>query len=150
MGRFESAAYTLEEPREPKTKTREILVGMKTVVDQDGDAACVNLEFSNQNPFRCHLPLLQAASIMNELRNASVQMIEKQHLHLDKGASKVLELCQAAIRPAVIQVMVDPVTHDRLFLFQFDHQAPIAVRVSPLDLPAMLAQLARAVANSVN
>lgn len=150
MGRYESAALSLEEPREPKSKTRELLLGMKTEIDPDGDAASVSLEFSNITPFRCHVPLLQAASIMNELRYASVQMIEKQHLKLDHGASKVLELCEAAIRPSVIQVMVDPTTHDRLFLFQFDHQAPIAVRVSPLELPVMLAQLARAVAHSVN
>lgn len=149
MGRF-TEALTLESPPEPTTKRHELLVGLRASIQPDGEAASIAVQFTNIKPFNVHVPLLQAASIVNEMRAAAAGMIERQYLKLDRGAGYVLELCEAAQHPAVIQIMVDPITQDRLFLFQFDHDGPVSLRISALELPMMLAQLARAIARASN
>lgn len=128
----------------------ESLEGVHFSVEPGGGATHVDLKFSHMAPFRCHLPLGQATNIMSELRQASLTMAERQHISLDRDAARILEICEGAIRPSIIEVLVDPMTHDRVFIFQFEHHGPLSVRVSPEGVPAMLLQLAKAVARSIN
>lgn len=140
----------LEEPEEPRSSTHEVVLGLRADVHPDGDSTSVAVHFSNMPPFRVHVPLAQAGPILNELQHAAVQMVNRQQLHLDRGASQIIALCEQAARPAQLQILVEPLTHDRVFIFQFSDRAPISVRISPAELPIMLAQLARAIARSVN
>lgn len=149
MGCF-SEAQGLGEAREPKTRRHELLVGLRAEVDPVGEATSFSLAYTNQEPFRVHMPLLQIASVMRVLRDAAETMMYRQHLALDRGTNGLLELCETSRRPAVIQILVDPISHDRMFLFQFEHDAPVSLRISAEELPFMLAQLGRAIARSCN
>lgn len=150
MGLRYEEALRLGEPPEPKSKRHELLVGLRAEPDPDGQAASISLAFTNVTPFRVHLPLMQAASIMNEIRHVASQMMERQHLTLDRGAYQLLELLQESQHPSRYEILIDPITHDRLFLFGFNNDAPVTLRLSPDECPIMLAKLARAVARAAN
>lgn len=154
MGEYQVGVYIealkLPEPPEPTSKRHELLIGLRAEVDPAGDAASISLAFTNKDPFKVHLPLLQAASVMNELRFIASQMMDRQHLALDRGANQILELCEAAPHPAVVDVLVDPLTQDRIFIFQFDNDPVFAVRIAVEELPLVLARLSRAIAHAAN
>lgn len=149
MGRY-ADALVLEEPPEPRTRRHETLVGLRADVEPDGEATNFNVHYSHQDPFKVRIPLLQVVSVMNELRAATLGMLDRQRLKLDRGASYIQELCEQAKRPSVVQVMVDPITKDRTFIFQFENEAPVTVRISAQEMPVVLTQLAKAVARSSN
>lgn len=144
------AARNLEASPEPKSKRCELLLGMSTEVEPDGEGATFTVAYTHQSPFRVHVPLMQAASILNEMRSLTALMMARQHMALDRGASRLVEICQAARHPVFIQPFVDPSTHDRVFLFQFEQEVPLAVRIAPDVLPLVLAQLSRAIAGTLN
>ena len=92
--------------------------------------------------------MLQVFSLTHEMRHLTGQMINRQNLAIDRGASHMLEMFQVAPRPANTQVVVEPVTHDRLFLFQFERDPPITIRIPADELPLLFAQAARAIARA--
>lgn len=49
-----------------------------------------------------------------------------------------------------VQITVDPLTLDRLFVVHSEERAPILLRVSPIELPGILRDLALAIARSLH
>ncbi|HEV7278424.1 MAG TPA: hypothetical protein VGN80_19255 [Devosiaceae bacterium] len=137
-------AHVLETSRTPA----ERLIDLRASVSPEGEAASFDLLFTNQTPFRCELPYSDMPGFFAEIRHAANLMINRQALRLDSGADQTLEMCQMALRPAIIEIIVDPLTSDRLFLFQFHDHAPVALRISAAELPMMLQQLAEAIRRS--
>lgn len=128
----------------------ENLLTIRSAVDFDGAAADFRLHFTNQHPFVAHVPFVDMPAIFSEIRHAVTLMVNRRQALPDRGAAALLELCATALRPAIIQILVDPLTADRLFLFQFEDHAPISLRISPLELEGMLQDLAAAIARSKN
>lgn len=60
------------------------------------------------------------------------------------------ELLAKALRPVGVQVIVDPVTLDRLFILHFEDHGPIHIAIGPAELACILNDLSRAVASSLN
>ena len=149
MGYFHRAIKGLEQP-EPQSIVHEHLVGLHAEVHPDGDSASVAVQFTNQPAFRVYVPITQAAEVMTELNAATALMVQRQSFKLDKGASKLLEMCETAMRPAAIEVIVDPVTHDSVFIHHFAGHQPITIRISAEELPIFLAKLAAAISRSAN
>lgn len=88
--------------------------------------------------------------IFSEIRYASSLMLNRQELHIDHGASSMLELCQGALRPCAVEPLIDPLTWDRLFIIQFLDHAPIAIRMSAVETHQSLMRLARVSAAAAN
>lgn len=128
-----------EFPVEPTSTIPEYLMGMRSSVATDGSGTLFDLAFTNQKPFRLLVPFNGMPAIFSEIRHAQVLMIQRQRMHLDRGAEQMLELCETALRPSHLDVLVDPHNGDRLFIHQFEHHAPVAFRVSPVDVMANLA-----------
>lgn len=149
MGSY-ADALGLEPPQEPMSTRQDRLVGLRAEVEPDGEATSFALQYTNHEPFQIRMPLLQAVSVMNEMRVATLAMIDRQRLKLDRGAGYIREICERAKRPSVVQIMVDPISQDRTFLFQFENEPPITVRISAEEMPMVLAQMARAAAKAAN
>ena len=146
-----AGALRLVEPREEGRQAEECLLGMHSEVSPDGEAVVFTVEYTNHQPIRVQMPYCQAVAITDELQARTAEMAERQALNSpDWGAAFILGLCRDAERPAVIQIHVDPMTKDRVFLFQFEERAPVTIRVPFVELPGMLAELARAMARSIN
>jgi hypothetical protein len=139
-----------ERPPEPAESGHERLVGLRASVSDDGDATSFAIQFTNQPAFKVHVPLPQIVGILDEIRYASETMVNRQQIKLDRGASVLLGMCETALRPAVVQILIDPMTQDRLFILQFTEHAPLAFRVSALELPLILNQLAATIARSLH
>jgi hypothetical protein len=122
--------------------TTENLLGIRGAVDHDGGTAFFDVAFTNQHAFRASVPFEVMPLVLAEINAASTAMLRRQSLQLDKGAAALLELCEAALRPASVDVVVDPRTHDRLFIHHFFHQAPVVFRVSPLDTQRNMSRVA--------
>lgn len=60
------------------------------------------------------------------------------------------ELRAKAQRPSSVEVRVDPVTFDRLFIVRFEDRDPLLLAVAPTDLAAILHTLSAAIAQSLN
>lgn len=137
---------------EPDTlsDSTEHLLSLRSSVDVDGNAADFDLSFTNQHPFRAHIPFETMPMILTEIRRASALMLVRQQFHLDRGAGKLLELCETALRPANLEIIVDPRNGDRLFIHQFEDHSPIAFRVTPMEVYANLARIAGAMTRALN
>lgn len=111
----------------------EHLLGIRGGVDLDGGAAHFDVAFTNQTAFRAAIPFNVMPVVLAEIRAASALMLQRQSIHLDRGQEALLSLCETALRPAQVDVLIDPLTGDRIFLHQFFDHAPIALRASPLE-----------------
>lgn len=111
----------------------ESLLSLSGGVDLDGGAATFDVLLTNQPAFRAVIPFGMMPQVMTEIRRASAVMLHRQHLRLDKGAEALLELCETALRPARVEVIVDPRNQDRLIVHQFGDHPPLVFRFDPLQ-----------------
>lgn len=128
----------------------ERVLGLRVSVSPDGDGATFTVELSSMPPFNVYVPFGEIGGVLNEVRFAAAEMAAKQRLKLNRGAEALEDLCDAALRPSLIHITTDPVTHDRLLLMQFDRSPPLTLRISPLHLPALLTELSKAFASAMN
>jgi hypothetical protein len=131
-------------PRTVRNNTHEQLLMLRASVSPDGDAARFAVHFTNGRPFRVEIGAGEFPAWFAEMRHASALLVARQRLTLDRGAARLLELCDTAVHPAGSDIIPDPVTGDRVLLFQFHEHAPFAVRLSPADLLFHLQQVAGA------
>lgn len=130
---------------EPLSLCAERVLNIRGTVSQDGDNSRFYLAFTNQKPFMVDVPFRAMPAIFAEIRHAQALMVQRQRLHLDGGAEKLLELAQTALRVANVEFLLDPLTADLITIHQFEDHAPMAVRVGPLDLQGNLQRLAQVV-----
>lgn len=57
---------------------------------------------------------------------------------------------ERAVRVTAVEIYVDADTLDRIFIVHSESQEPISLRVSPVELPVILADLAEAISKSMN
>jgi hypothetical protein len=119
----------------------EILRGIRGGVDLDGGTAHFDVAFTNQNAFRGQIPFEVMPLVLAEIRAASALMLRRQQLRLDHGHDTMLALMDTALRPAQVEAIVDPLTHDRIIIHQFYDHAPILFRLSPLELQMNMATI---------
>jgi len=112
----------------------ERLIGLRSAVDHEGEFVSFDLHFTNQHPFKLRIEPAEMASIFSEIRQASTVMLTRQRLHLDHGASRLLEMMEAALRPDTFDAVMDPTNLDRVLIYQFAQHAPIAIRMSAPDI----------------
>lgn len=129
---------------EVKTAHCEEMLGIKSEIDHDGDAATCSVAFTNQHPFNVHVPFDGVALLLQEFRNVASVMMARQRLKLDRGASKVIELAEMARPPTDIDVMVNPLTADRILMVYFADSPPVALRLAPDIITATRAKIERA------
>jgi hypothetical protein len=60
------------------------------------------------------------------------------------------ELLHAALTVLAVEIYVDPETLDRIFVIHSEEREPVVLRVSPVDLPGILAHLSARIAKSLN
>lgn len=144
------SAIRLDVEPDFSSDSTEHLLALRSSVDLDGAAADFDLHFTNQAPFRAHIPFDTMPLILTEIRRAAGLMLVRQQFQLDHGAEKLLELCETALRPAHLEVIIDPRNGDRLFIHQFDDHAPIAFRLSPVEVQANLGYIAGQMAKSLH
>lgn len=60
------------------------------------------------------------------------------------------ELLAKALRPLTVDVCVDPVTLDRVFTLHFEEHPPLHIAVGAAELTAILGNITKAVARSLN
>jgi hypothetical protein len=131
-------------------ETHEHLLDLRANVHSDGDATSFAVAFTNQKPFKVKVSFEEMAPILNELRYASNLMMSRQRRKLDGGAQKMMDLVEHALRPTHIEIIVNPVTGDRVFILLFDDHAPMAIAISPADLQVCCADLADATSKATN
>lgn len=134
----------------PISATEERVLGLRTNVSPDGDAAVFTVQFTNMPAFNVHIGIEEIFGIQHEVRTAAQLMGTRQRLKLDHGHQKLLEMCQTSLRPAWVEVLIDPITMDRLFILQFRDHSPVVIRQSPTEVAGALQQLAIAVARAGN
>lgn len=66
------------------------------------------------------------------------------------AGERLEELLAKALRPVAVEIRVDHVTLDRLFVFHFEDHPPIHIVVGICELTGVLIDLARVVSNSLN
>lgn len=133
---------------EPKTVIHERLIGMRANVAMDGSSTSFAVQFADQHAFRVMIPLEQIPAIFAEVSYATKAMLARSSFSLDRGASKLKDFIQAAIRPRDADVLIDPATNDRLFVFQFLEHAPFSLRMTPVQVEYLLGRLSRSRAAS--
>jgi hypothetical protein len=126
-------------PTPESISSTESLTAIRGGVDLEGSNAYFDVQFTNQRGFRAQVPFASMPAVLSEIRAASAVLLQRQRLQLDGGAAALLALCETALRPAHIEVLQDPTSLDRLVIHQFYDHAPIAFRVSPLELMANMA-----------
>src|SRR6185369_1550755 len=100
----------------------EKLLGLKAQVEPDGSATSLTCCFTNGPAFRVVVRFDEMAPILNTIRQAANLMVNRSSWAPDGGARRLLELCATALRPIGNEVVIDPMTGDRLFILQFaDH-----------------------------
>jgi hypothetical protein len=138
------------DPIEVSSRNHERLVGLQASVHPDGEATSFAIHFTNGPAFKVLVPLAEMPAIFSEIRYASTLMLNRQELHLDHGAASILELVENAIRPCNVEPMIDPLTWDRIFMFQFLDHAPLAIRMSAIETHATLMRLAQVSASKAH
>lgn len=133
---------------EPKTVVHERLIGMRANVALDGSSTSIAVQYTNQHAFRVLIPLEQMPMIFAEMRYATNTMLTRSKFSIDRGASKFRDVIQAAMSPRDAEVLIDPSTKDRLFVFQFLDHAPISLRMTAIQVEYMLGRLSRNAAAS--
>lgn len=81
--------------------------------------------------------------MLNTFRAASSQIAARKRYAHDWGRAWLADLCATAPQPAETTVRIDRQTGDRLFLYQFDDQAPIALRRTALEVQETMESLRR-------
>lgn len=66
------------------------------------------------------------------------------------AGERIDELLAKALRPVAVEVRVDPVTLDRLFILHFEEHEPTHIVVGACDLAVILADLTAAITQSLN
>lgn len=140
----ESAPIALRET------TQEFILDLRAIVQPDGDATNISISLTNLKPFKVKVPFEEMAPILNELRYASNLMMQRQRLKLDRGARKMMDLVEHALRPSHIEILIDPVSGDRIFILIFEDHAPMAIRMTSDDVSICIANLADVAAKSTN
>ena len=133
---------------EPTTVIHERLIGLKANVALDGSSTSFAIQYTNQHAFRVFIPLEQMPAIAAEMRYATNTMLARSRLAADRGASKLREVIHHSVNPHNAEVFIDPRTNDRLFLYQFIDQAPIALRMTAIEVEHMIGRLARKAASA--
>ena len=128
----------------------ERLLGLRSAVSPDGDSVSFACHYTHQKPFLVHVTIEEMGPILNEIRTASNIMVTRQRLKVDRGAQKMLELCESALRPVAHDVVIDPLTGDRLFIFQFSDHSPLVIRMTAVETDIGLFKLHEAVRRSQN
>jgi hypothetical protein len=150
MRRISTLPDWLGQPVEVRSNTTERILGLHASVDPDGDKATFSVHFTNNRPVNVDIPLEDMAGVLSELHYASTAMVARQQFKLDRGADKLLEMCESAMRPTAFDVLFDPLTGDRLFIHQFDDHTPIVFRVSANSTERNMAKLAAAFRLALN
>lgn len=116
-------------------------------MDADGLAATFGVRYAGLGTIDVEIPFDQINGILGELSFARDSMYDRQMM--GRGAG-LLAPATHAVRPAAIEITVDPITKDRIFRLHFENHAPFSFRVGAVDLAVALAQMAIAVAKSSN
>jgi hypothetical protein len=128
----------------------ERITALRSTVDHEGAATNFALRLTSGQSLNIQIPFRDMSGIFAEINHAATLMLNRQRLHLDRGASAILELFETALHPTTIEPMIDPISLDRLFLFQFDDHAPFAVRLSVMETFQAQMRYAQFCARSMN
>lgn len=150
MRRIATLPDWLGQPVEVRSAASERILGLHASVDPDGDKATFSVHFTNNRPINVDIPIVDMAGVLSELHFASSAMVSRQQFKLDRGADKLLEMCESALRPTAFDVLFDPFTGDRLFVHQFDDHVPIVFRYTPADIERNLARMRAALRLALN
>jgi hypothetical protein len=115
---------------------------ISATIAPDGSGATIKL-FLNTGRVAFEVDPTELTKMINTLRAASSQIAARKRYAHDWGRAWLADLCATAPRPAEITVRVDPQNGDRLFLMQFDNQAPIALRNTVEDVQRVIESLMR-------
>ena len=66
------------------------------------------------------------------------------------AGERIDELLAKACRPVAVEIRVDPVTLDRLFIFHFEECPPVHIAVGACELAVVLTSLAKAISKAMN
>jgi len=64
-------------------------------------------------------------------------MLLRQSRRFDRGARKLQEMTELATCPRCMDVSVDPLTGDRIIIFQFKDQVPVVLRMPAEECQAL-------------
>lgn len=128
----------------------ERLLALKAEVMPDGSATSFTCCFTNGPAFRVLVGFDEISPIFNTIKQASNLMVNRSRFLPDGGNLRLMELARAALRPADSDVLVDPLTGDRVFIHQFHDHSPIAIRHSIVEIDLLRARYWEAVARSLN
>lgn len=150
MGKSVMPLVRIGEPDRVKSVTHERLEALRGEVYPDGGAATFTVQFTNQRPFKVLVPFDQMPALYFEVRAAAGNLVDRQALSMDAGASAILELCRNPMRPTHIGGMLHRRTWDRIYYLEFEDHAPLAISISPaqaMNLRARMDKLARDLAD---
>lgn len=142
--------YWPDSVKRPSIKTHEKLIGIEAAVHEDGDATSFAVNYTNHKPFRVHVGIEEIPPILHEIRSAALAMMRIQAMKLDRGKDKLLEIAERALRPIDLQVLIDPLTADRVWVMQFNEHAPLAIRQTPHEIVNAKLLLAQAEAAALH
>lgn len=118
------------------------ILEISAIIAPDGSGAAIKLLLSTGG-VSFEADPTELINMVNTLRAASSQIAARKRYAHDWGRAWLADLCAKAPRPAEITVRVDPQNGDRLFLMQFDNQAPIALRNTVEDVHRVIESLMR-------
>jgi hypothetical protein len=129
---------------------REKLLALKAEVEPDGSATLFTYCFTNGPAFDVMSTLEELAPTQNTICQAANLMVNRSSLAPDGGNSRLLEACAVALEPLHTEFIVDPVTGDRLIIYQFQNHAPLTIRLPIDEVESIRARYLEAIARSLN
>lgn len=127
MGR--KSTIWLGTPREEAFRDDK-LNELRSVILPEGDSVRFDAKLDSGLDIHVRATLEEVAQISHIVRGASAALINRQARRVNRGSDKFLELATGALRPVRHDMFADPYTDDLLFVFQFPHDAPFALRVN--------------------
>lgn len=110
------------------------LIFGRAFVAPEGERAMLQLGLAGGVIARYAVSLEAMALLNDEVRTAAGVMLRRQRLGLDRGATALAALTNAALNPTRVDMVCDRRTGDWVFLHQFADHAPVALRLSRAQL----------------
>lgn len=125
------------------------LLAVQAAVHPDGADARITLHTS-EGMIQLTIPFDRISAAHAEIRHASILMLYRQTLPVERSHNPLNDLLLTAMEPSRVSVVVDQSTGDRLFIQQFVDRMPIVTRMSVEAVNRTFEEVVRASRNAAN
>lgn len=119
-------------------------------VCQDGSGAEFGVLLSDETSIIANIPHWEIDAVISQLQYAADEMRRRQRMRLDGPADSLRDICENALTPIKHDIFIHPQKGDIVFLHRFENHAPVAIKMTPMDLKIARAKTNAALARMAN